>query len=81
VEKCLSTWSNGERRDSIRLSEMQEMLWKSAFNQESGLQYSSIISRYCIGWNNTSAAVLVCSNFKFTMQHYAFLLVLLWAYM
>ena len=48
VEHCLRVWDEGKSRDSITLSDMQEILMKSAFNQKSGLRSSGIIDRNLI---------------------------------
>jgi len=48
VEHCLKVWHEGKPRDSITLSETQEILIKSAFNQKSGLKSSGIIDRNLI---------------------------------
>ena len=48
VEHCLGVWNEGRSRDSITLSEMQEILMKSAYNQKSGLRSSGVIHKNLI---------------------------------
>jgi len=48
VEYCSKVRDEGKPRDSITLSEMQEILTKSAFNQKSGFKFSGVIDRNLI---------------------------------
>ena len=48
VKHCLNVWNEGKPRESITLAEMQSVLLKSAYNQESGLRRSGIIDKNLI---------------------------------
>ncbi|CAK8675187.1 torsin-1A-like [Clavelina lepadiformis] len=48
VKKTIEIWQEGRSRESIKLSEMQAILAKSAYNQKSGLRYSGIVEKNLI---------------------------------
>nr|CAB3255278.1 torsin-1A-like [Phallusia mammillata] len=48
VAKCKSEWERGMKREGLRLSDMQDILEKSAYNQLSGFHRSGIIERNLI---------------------------------
>uniref|UniRef100_H2Y5F7 Torsin-1A C-terminal domain-containing protein n=1 Tax=Ciona savignyi TaxID=51511 RepID=H2Y5F7_CIOSA len=47
-KKCLETWRSGYSRSTIKLSDMQELLERVAFNDKSGFRLSGIVEKNLI---------------------------------